>query len=122
MLPLHRSILSTLALYAAESHPYLTLPELHGYLHKNPAEKDARTPTLREVAHGISELAQNGKIHAQNGFYALMGSPLLEEENHHAGKKLEQARFAIALLKSNPIASLILPSPFIRVPKRESLN
>ncbi|OGD31814.1 hypothetical protein A3C91_00090 [Candidatus Azambacteria bacterium RIFCSPHIGHO2_02_FULL_52_12] len=107
MTSLHRSILSTLALHSAESHPYLTIPELYDCLHKDASEKDARPPTLREVAHAVSELAHGGKINAQNGFFALAGSAPWQEGTGQTEKKLAQARYALALLKIVPFVRAI---------------
>ncbi len=99
---LHTSILSTLALAAAELCPHLSVQEIYEYLHRDIADNNAQAPSLDEVECEIAELARAGIIKKENGLYAIAEADSHQEKNKNAEKKLGQARWALAFLAAVP--------------------
>ena len=74
-----RSILSTLALYAAEGRSALTFDEIYFYLHKS--ENNPLKPAEKEISDCLSELKKNHLIFEDGDYYSLENRAGFAEEN-----------------------------------------
>lgn len=101
MTPLHRSIISTLALAHAEEQPFLSLQETVEFLHKNPGEK-RRTPTLLEMAQELSFLVDKGYVVQRDGHFALSEKSQKSTGKDLSEEKIRQARTVLSFLSAVP--------------------
>lgn len=101
MKPLHRSILSTLALAHAEGQTSLSLQEIAEYLHKN-TEEHGKIPSLLETAQELSFLVNNGYIFKNDGCFFLVNKKEMGAGKDFSEEKIRQARTTLSFLSAVP--------------------
>src|SRR3989344_469737 len=106
MSPVELSILSTLALYAAEGRNALTQNEIYFYLHKPKNTASHSKPTEKEFADCLAELQKNGQVFKHGDYYSLENRPRLAEENikkaRQSTEKIKKNKWPLRFLRAVP--------------------
>lgn len=103
------SILSTLALYAAEGCSALTPEEIYFYLHKS--ETNQPKPTEKELLNCLRELNKNKLIFNEGDYYSMENRAGFAEENikktRQSSEKIKKNKWPLMFLEVVPFARAV---------------